>query len=79
MTYPNVQWKVDNLDEVQAFLEPFHARCRQDTDDRLLIQAVGGLSTHIAPGDSLILRGDSLGILRAPTAPDSDSGSRIEA
>jgi len=78
MTYPNVQWRLDNLDEIEAMLEPFHARCRQDGDD-LLIQSIGGLDTHISPGDCLLLDGDRLGILRAPTEPDSQSGSRIDA
>lgn len=66
---PNVQWKLDNLEEIENLLAPFHARCRQDGDD-LLIQAWGGLNTHLSPGDCLILDGDRLGILRAPA--DSD-------
>jgi len=74
LTYPSCQWKLDNLDEIEAMLEPFHARCKPDGDD-LLIQAWGGLDTHLAPGDCLLLRsdasGDSLGILRAPTESDS--------
>jgi len=70
MSFPSVQWRLDNLDEIEAMLEPFHARCRPDGDD-LLIQAWGSLNTHISPGDCLILRGDSLGILRAPAEPDS--------
>ncbi len=51
-------------------LEPFHARVAKD-GDRLLIQAWGGLNTHLDPGDCLILQENSLGILRAPA--DSDS------
>ena len=66
---PNVQWKLDNLDEIEKLLEPFHARCARDGDD-LLIQAWGGLSTWLSPGDCVILDGDRLGILRAPTESD---------
>jgi len=50
-------------------LEPFEARVAKD-GDRLLIQAIGGLNTHLEPGDCLILRDNSLGILRVPV--DSD-------
>jgi len=70
MTKPNAQWRLDNLDEIEAMLEPFQARCRADGDD-LLIQAWGGLDTHLSPGDSIILDGDRLGILRVPTTPSS--------
>lgn len=67
---PNVQWQVDNWDEIQDFLKPFEARCAPD-GDRLLLQAWGGLSTYLEPGDCLILNGDSLGIVRAPAESDS--------
>lgn len=65
MTLPNAQWRLDNIEEIERLLEPFHARVARD-DDRLLIQAFGGLNTHLDPGDALILKGDSLGILRVP-------------
>jgi len=51
-------------------LEPFHARVAKD-GDRLLIQAFGGLNTHLDPGDCLLFDDNRLGILRTPT--DSDS------
>jgi len=66
---PNVQWRGDNLEEIEKLLEPFHARCRPDGDD-LLIQGWGGLNTWLVPGDCVILKGDSLGILRVPTESD---------
>jgi len=70
MTLPSAQWRIDNLEEIERMLEPFEARCARD-GDKLLIQAFGGLNTHLDPGDCLILKGNSLGILRAPA--DSDS------
>ena len=72
---PSVQWKVDNLDEIEHLLRFHEFRCRPDGDD-LLIQGYGGLNTHLAPGDSLILDGDRLGILRVPAEPDS-AGSAV--
>ena len=69
MTLPNVQWKLDNIEEIERILEPFEARVAKD-DDRLLIQAWGGLNTHLDPGDCIVLDGNRLGILRAPA--DSD-------
>ncbi len=72
MTLPNVQWKVDNLEEIEALIQPFEARVALDSGDRLLIQAVGGLNTHLDPGDCLLLDGASLGILRAPSKSDLD-------
>ncbi len=69
MTIPNVQWKLDNLEEIERMLEPFEARVAKDKD-RLLIQAWGGLDTHLDPGDCLLLENNRLGILRAPA--DSD-------
>ena len=69
--YPHVQWRVDNLDEIEALLVDHEARMRVDTDDRLLLQAVGGLDTHLMPGDCLLLDGDRLGIVRAPTTADA--------
>jgi len=66
MTLPNVQWRLDNIEEIERMLEPFHARVARD-DDQLLIQAIGGLNTHLDPGDCLIFDGNRLGILRVPT------------
>jgi len=67
---PNVQWQVDNLDEIRDFIKAFEARAAQD-GDMLLIQAWGGLNTWLNPGDCLVLRGDSLGIIRVPTEVDT--------
>ena len=63
--YPNVQWRVDNIEEIEHLLRDHEARCRVDTGDRLLLQTWGGLDTHLNPGDCLILDGNRLGILRA--------------
>lgn len=67
---PNVQWRVDNWDEIQDFLKDFEARCVPD-GELLLLQAWGGLSTYLNPGDCLVLRGDSLGIIRVPDELDT--------
>ena len=69
MTLPNIQWTLDNIEEIEKMLEPFEARVAKD-GDRLLIQAWGGLSTHLDPGDCLLFDDNRLGILRAPA--DSD-------
>jgi len=67
---PNVQWQCDNWDEMQDFIKDFECRCIPD-GDQLLLQAWGGLNTHLNPGDCLVLRGDSLGIIRVPTEVDT--------
>ncbi|MCH8228098.1 MAG: hypothetical protein IIC63_06765 [Proteobacteria bacterium] len=67
---PNVQWKVDNWDEMQDFIKDFEARCIPD-GDRLLLQAWGGLDTVLEPGDCLVRRGDSIGIIRVPAKVDT--------
>jgi len=67
---PNVKWQVDNLDEIRDFIEPFEARAASD-GELLLLQAWGGLNVWLNPGDCLVLRGDSLGIIRVPTEVDT--------
>jgi hypothetical protein len=67
---PNVQWRVDNLDEIQNFISPFEARAAAD-GELLLLQAWGGMNVWLNPGDCLVLRGDSLGIIRVPTEVDT--------
>lgn len=67
---PSVQWQCDNLDEMQEFIKDFQARCAIDGDD-LLLQAWGGLNTWLHPGDCLVLRDDSIGIIRVPTEVDT--------
>lgn len=67
---PNVQWKVDNWDEMQDFIKEFEARCIPDGDN-LLLQAWGGLNTVLYPGDCLVRRGDSIGIIRVPAEIDT--------
>lgn len=62
--YPHVQWRVDNLNEIERFLQDFQARCRVDTGDRLLLQTWGGLDTYLNPGDTLLLDDKRLGIVR---------------
>lgn len=67
---PNVQWKCDNLDEMEDFIKDFEARCIPD-GDCLLLQAWGGLNTALNPGDCLVRRDDSIGIIRVPTEVDT--------
>lgn len=65
--YPNAQWKVDNLEEIEHLLRDHEARCQLDENDTLLLQGWGGLDTRLNPGDCLILDGSRLGIIRAKT------------
>jgi len=67
---PSVQWQVDNWDEMQDFIKDFEARCIPDGDN-LLLQAWGGLNTVLHPGDCLVLRDNSVGIIRVPTEVDT--------
>ena len=67
---PNVQWKVDNWDEMQDFIKDFEARCIPD-GHRLLLQAWGGLDSVLEPGSCLGRRGDSIGIIRVPAKVDT--------
>lgn len=67
---PNVQWRGDNLDEMEDFIKEFEARCIPDGDN-LLLQAWGGLNTALHPGDCLVRRGDSIGIIRVPDEVDT--------
>jgi len=62
--YPNVQWKVDNIEQIEKLLEQHETRVKQ-IDDNLLIQGWGGLNIMLEPGDCLMLDGDRLGIVRA--------------
>jgi hypothetical protein len=66
---PWAQWRPegnvkDNQSDIEALLANHHARCKRDGDN-LMIQAWGGLSTHLEPGDCLVLDGDRLGVVRA--------------
>ncbi len=64
MTLPSVQWKLDNQEEIEHLLRNHHFRCKPDGDNLLIQGAHTDLDTHLAPGDSIILDGDRLGILR---------------
>ena len=71
---PWVQWKpegdrTDNQGEIETFLSDFEARMMRD-GDRLLLQAWGGLNTHLEPGDCLVLYGSKLGIVRSAGTSD---------
>lgn len=64
---PNVQWQCSNLGEIEEFLEEYHVRMKAVEDDCLMIQGYGGVNILLAPGDCLVLDGDSLGVIRVPS------------
>lgn len=70
---PTVQWQCDNLREFEEFLDPFHVRMQRAEDDCLMIQGWGGMNVLLAPGDCLILDGDSVGVVRVPVGSDSQN------
>lgn len=66
---PWAQWRpegdrTDNQGDIENLLANHHARVKRD-GDRLLVQAWGGMSVHLEPGDCLVLDGDRLGVVRA--------------
>ena len=67
---PYVQWRVENVEEVDRFLEDFEVRMKLIPGDQLLIQGLGKLMIQLSPGDCLVLFDEggvaSLGYIRAP-------------
>ena len=64
----SVVWKGDNEADVRALLSQHETRMHRDGDNLLIQGAWSDLNTLIEPGDTLILEGDRLGILRAENA-----------
>ncbi len=60
---PTVQWQGDNAAEVENLLRHHAARADQE-GDRLHIMGLAGLDLMLEIGDSVIVEGDRLGVLR---------------
>ena len=62
-----IQWRVENLEEMTRFLEPFMVRIMPIPGDQLMIQgALTAMDLQISPGDCLIVHNDKLGVVRVP-------------
>jgi len=71
-----IQWRVENIDELAVFLEPFVCRLRKILGDQILVIFPGGGSLQLSPGDCLIViprqtetQTDKLGVVHAGTTP----------
>ena len=63
MSLPSVQWTGDNAAEIEGFLSNHLARADKHGDK---LQLIGiGLNVELGLGDTLLLDGDRLGIVRA--------------
>lgn len=65
-----LQWKGDNVAEIEKLLGNHLARADKEGDKLHLIGI--GLNIEVALGDSVIVDGDRLGILRANVKPQPD-------
>ena len=71
---PWVQWRVENVEEFERFLEDFEVRMKRIPGDQLLIQgAWHRWSIQLSPGDCLVLwpasaerPREQLGVIRVP-------------
>jgi hypothetical protein len=68
-----IQWRVENIDEVAEFLEPFVCRMRKVLGDQVVVMFPGGGSIQLSPGDCLVVISDGdregLGVIHAETTP----------
>jgi hypothetical protein len=62
---PTVQWKGDNTGEIEHLLRDHLVRADK-AGDKLQVHGIG-LNIELSLGDSLIVEGDRLGVLRAAT------------
>ena len=71
MRFPTVQWTGDNAQEIERLLANHLARADKHGDKLTLIGI--GLSLELSLGDSIMLDGDRLGVVRAgnPIPPDT--------
>lgn len=79
---PWIQWKVENVEEMLRFLEPYEVRMVAIPGDQLLIQTrwtCGDI--QLAPGDSLVVmeyEGVSrLGVVRVPESLQTREGDNL--
>ena len=71
-----IQWRVENIDELAVFLEPFVCRIRRILGDQIIVIFPGGGNLQLSPGDCLVvqpraseLQSDKLGVIHAKTTP----------
>jgi len=71
-----VQWRVENIDDVAEFLEPFVCRIRRILGDQIIVVFPGGGNIQLSPGDCLVVLprtrtnpNDKLGVIHAKTTP----------
>lgn len=67
---PWVQWRVENMEELLRFLEPYVVRVKRIPGDQVLIQTpVVNSDLQLSPGDCLVIEKNGgkerLGIVRA--------------
>ena len=70
MAFPAIQWDGDNVAEIERFLSAHLARADKHGDKLRLIGI--GLNVELNLGDSLMLDGDRLGIVRAGAKAPAD-------
>ena len=71
MPNPTVQWKGDNLAQVQNLLRLHEATASKQGD--LLMVVAEGLALTLNLGDQLVINGDQLGVIRpASKLPDPE-------
>jgi len=85
-----IQWRVENIDDVARFLEPFVCRLRKILGDQIIVIFPGGGNLQLSPGDCLVVipkesetQTDKLGVIHAKTTPayreiETLNGSHLE-
>jgi|AGTN01.3.fsa_nt_gi hypothetical protein len=68
---PTVQWQGDNAKEIERFLSAFVVRADRDGENCRLI-GLKGLNIVLAPGDSVVVEGERLGVLRSAKTGEQD-------
>ena len=70
-----VQWRVENIGELQRFLEDFDVRLRPAPGDHMLVQGkYTGMDLQLSPGDCLIIKpaeddsGEQIGMIHSKNA-----------
>lgn len=71
---PWVQWQIENIEEIERFLEPYQVYTRRIPGNQLLVLGIiNAMSLQLSPGDCLVLHPptheyphDRLGVIRVP-------------
>ena len=79
---PWIQWRVENVEEMLRFLEPYEVRMVAIPGDQLLIQTRWTRGDiQLAPGDSLIVVEQDgmprLGVIRVPASLQTREGDNL--